>query len=97
MMRSAQHAFSLLRECLRRIRQAEGWPADPDGTVKDALFVWAAMHGFSGIMQASTLQTLELSPALLSAAAPHLLHRVGMALTASALKPVKPMRRKTYG
>jgi AcrR family transcriptional regulator len=97
MMRSAQHAFSLLRECLRRMRQAEGWPEEPDGTVKDALFVWAAMHGFSGIMQASALQTLELSPALLSAAGPHLLHRVGTALTASAPNPSKPSWRKTHG
>jgi AcrR family transcriptional regulator len=97
MMRSAQHAFSLLRECLRRIRQAEGWPEDPDGTVKDALFVWATMHGLSGIMQASALQTLELSPALLTDTVPHLLRRVGMALTASAPNPATPIRRKTHG
>src|SRR5262249_13970267 len=94
MMRSAQHAFSLLCECLGRIRQAEGWPEDPDATVKDALFVWSAMHGFSAVMQTSALQTLEFSPDLLADSIPHLLQRVGMALTPN---PANLSEGRTHG
>lgn len=88
MMRSARHAFSLLRDCLARMREAEGRPADPGAAELDALFVWSTMHGLSGVLHSHTLPTLGLSSAVLDAAAGHALHRIGDAL--SAPRGVRP-------
>jgi AcrR family transcriptional regulator len=94
MMQSAQHAFLLLRNCLVRIRQVEGSPAESTATELDALFVWSTMHGLSGILQASALRTLNLSAALLAATAPHTLQRVGNALAALPTRTSVTSRRK---
>lgn len=83
MMESARHAFSLLRDCLLRIREVEGRPATAEAAELDALFVWSTMHGLSGILQSHTLPTLGLSSAVLGAATEHTLRRIGGALSSS--------------
>jgi len=95
MIRSAQHAFSLLKACLVRMRQAEGRPVEPEGVELDALFVWATMHGLSGIVQTSALRTLNLPPKLLTAGTSHVLARIGSALSAS--DPSLPARATFSG
>lgn len=89
MMESARHAFSLLRDCLLRMREVEGRPATAEVAERDALFVWSTMHGLSGILQSHALPTLGLSGAVLATAVEHTLHRIGGALS-SPLPGVPP-------
>ena len=90
MMRSAQHAFSLLRECLtQRFAEAER-PSTKNAAELDALFVWSTMHGLATILQTSAIQTLALPSAVLAATTSHTLHRIGIALnTENDLKLTK--------
>lgn len=74
MMRSAQHAFSLLRDCLRRMS------LPTEATDLDALFVWSSLHGLASALQSQTIDTLDLPPDVLDAAAAHTLWRIGVAL-----------------
>jgi AcrR family transcriptional regulator len=77
MMRSAQHAFSLLRDCLTQM-----FAGTEHGSVElDALFVWSTMHGLSTILQTSAIRTLALPSAVLAATASHTLERIGVALS----------------
>ena len=85
MMRSAQHAFSLLRDCLKRMF-ADGQTGL--GNVElNALFVWSTMHGLASILQTSAIDTLALPPDILEAMAPHVLKQIGAALEAELGAP----------
>jgi len=85
MMRSAQHAFSLLRDDLARIATEQGSPEGPEGATElDALFVWATMHGLASILHSHALDTLGLSASVLADAVPHALRRIGAALPSPA-------------
>lgn len=84
MMREARHAFSLLRDALGRAAAERSGPASPDLLDRDALFVWATMHGLAGIRSSCAVDTLGLSPETFAAAAPHTLGRVAGALSAQA-------------
>ena len=90
MMKSAQHAFSLLRDCLIRVRQAEARPIEPGIVELDALFVWATMHGLSGILHTSALRSLNLPQELLTMSASHTLQRISSALSALAASRAVP-------
>lgn len=80
MMRSAQHAFSLLRDCLSRMSPPPVNETSGFAPELDALFVWSTMHGISSILQARALETLDLPAEVLSAAPQHALKRIGFAL-----------------
>lgn len=79
MMRSARHAFALLRDGICRLRGADGDGAAGDAEL-DALFVWSAVHGVASILESAAIGTLGLSPAARAAVVPHALRRVGAAL-----------------
>lgn len=82
MMRSARHAFALLRDCLDRMG-ADGSKGVPsEATDLDALFVWSAVHGLASILQTGALSTLGLPPAVLASSPSHTLLRIGAALGA---------------
>ncbi len=90
MMRSAQHAFSLLRGCLVRMeggRERDGATGAAD---LDALFVWSTMHGLASILHSCALDRLELPQGVLAAAVPNALRRIGAALSAPVAEKGKP-------
>lgn len=80
MMRSARHAFSLLRDCLSRMPLQLVDEPSRLALELDALFVWSTMHGISSILQAHALETLDLPAEVLSGAPEHTLKRIGFAL-----------------
>lgn len=60
MLASARHAFSLLREGLRR-RAVARTGADPgDQADLDALYVWGTIHGLATMLESDALGTLDL-------------------------------------
>lgn len=80
MMEKARHAFSVLTDCLRRRSSASESP-DPEAEVLlDALFIWSALHGLSGISSGRTLQELGIPPSVVDNVERHLLLRIGSAL-----------------
>ena len=79
MMRSARHAFALLRDGIRRLRGDDVDEAAGDAEL-DALFVWSAVHGVASILESAAIGTLGLSPAARAAVVPHALRRIGTAL-----------------
>ena len=82
MMRSAQRAFSLLRDCLGRIGGDPVPEVNGNAIDLDALFVWSSMHGLASILQTNALRTLALPPEILAASPSHTLRRIGTALEA---------------
>lgn len=80
MMASAQHAFAMLRDGLKRMHAEEGRVAGSNAIDRDALFVWAALHGMASIGHAPALERLGLSASLLAGAESHGLARIGDAL-----------------
>ena len=81
MMRSAQHAFSLLCDCLTQMFADAGHASAKSAVELDALFVWSTMHGLASILQTSAIRTLALPSAVLAATASHTLQRIGVALS----------------
>ena len=78
MMRSARHAFCLLRDGLARAAAAKGAAAvDLDA---EAMFVWAAIHGLASLLGAQAMAALDLSPAARAQMREHMLERIGAAL-----------------
>jgi len=76
MMASADHAFGLLRDALRRRS-----PSMPDRLVEaDALFIWSSLHGLAGTLSSDIVGGLQLAPETLAEAIGHLLRRIGDAL-----------------
>ncbi|MFC5553010.1 TetR/AcrR family transcriptional regulator [Methylobacterium iners] len=82
MMREARHAFSLLRDGLARVAAERGAPATEDALDRDALYVWASMHGMASIRASCAVDTLGLSPDVLASAGRYGLARVSLALSA---------------
>jgi len=73
MMKYAQHAFALLRDCIARM-------ALDTIDELDALFVWSTIHGLASILQAQAVDKLELTHREMDSAINHALSRIGMAL-----------------
>lgn len=80
MMKSAQHAFSLLQDCIAQMKLASDWNIEGYAVVLDALFVWSTIHGLASILQTHALDTLSLSDAVLDNAVHHTLFRIDTAL-----------------
>ncbi len=80
MMRQAKHAFALLNDCLARLSAKDGAAASETDVALDALFVWSSVHGLARILQSRAVQTLDLPPEAVDAAAAHLVARIGRAL-----------------
>jgi ABC-type phosphate/phosphonate transport system ATPase subunit len=77
----AQHAFSLLRDCLTQMFPDAGHASAKSAVELDALFVWSTMHGRASILQTSAIRTLALPSAVLAATASNTLQRIGVALS----------------
>ena len=78
MMRSARHAFRLLRDGLAKIAAACG-----AGTVdldSEAMFVWAAIHGSASLNRAQAMAVVDLPPEARARMREHMLDRIGSAL-----------------
>ena len=78
MMRSARHAFSLLRDGLERVFAGLG-ARDVDLDL-EALFVWTSMHGLASLMRTHAMGSLDLAPETRARLADHILLRIGSAL-----------------
>lgn len=88
MMREARHAFSLLREGLARLAEEQDAPLANDALNRDALYVWASMHGLASISTSDAVDTLGLSTETLTSAGQHGLARIAIALSVpSQLQP----------
>ncbi len=82
MMKKARHAFSLLRDGLRRLpskRQGpeHQGPEQEAEILQDALFIWSTLHGLASLSGSSVLRTLDLPPELHESAISHTLLRIG--------------------
>lgn len=76
MMRSAQHAFALLRDCIQRLHLTSGMAVTSEDVERDALFVWSTMHGMAAILQSQVLDKLALSESAIDTAIEHTLQRI---------------------
>lgn len=80
MMRSARHAFDLLRRALARCGAGA---VDPRALDRDALFVWSAIHGLASIMRSDVMGIIDLEGDPPAAIVEHVLRRIGDALESS--------------
>jgi AcrR family transcriptional regulator len=78
MMKSAQHAFYNLRDCLGNMPTHQD--ASPDQLTLDALFVWSSMHGLASILNMQSVAPLNFSETLHQQMIQHLFYRIGAAL-----------------
>lgn len=79
LQKSAQYAFHLLQDCLKRLYGTDT-PAALRKAELDALFIWSTMHGLSGILYANSIEKLNLSTIAEQAAIDHVLSCIGRAI-----------------
>lgn len=80
MMRSAQHAFRLLHECLTALHRQRS-VAEPDLLATlDALFIWSNMHGLASIANSPALSTLGLPVSTIEKMTQHAMQRLQNAM-----------------
>ncbi len=79
LVQAALHAFNRLREALTWLRGPE---ADAVQVDRDALFIWASLHGLASAMHSSLMNKLQLAPGVESGAEAHLMKRMSDALQA---------------
>jgi AcrR family transcriptional regulator len=84
MMQSAQHAFSLLKNCIEKMQVLPVSCNEKSDSELEALFVWSTMHGLASILQTRAVETLEFSEEQLTRSVGNTLSRIGMALHGSA-------------
>jgi AcrR family transcriptional regulator len=80
MMKSAQHTFALLRDCIVQMMLEAHERSSMDQVALDALFVWSTIHGLATILQTRALDTLSLPDEILDNAVNHTLLRIDAAL-----------------
>ncbi len=90
MMRSAQHTFALLRDCIARM-------ALPSSVELDALYVWSTMHGLASILQTSALSSLALSDTIMSSAVQHIMARMDLGLKTTLTPKMSAGRPAAHG
>lgn len=91
MMSSAKHAFALLHDGLRRMHAEAGRTLAPTQLNKDALFVWATLHGAASLTHAPALAALQLPASLHVGADADVIARIGNALSA---RPARTIERE---
>ncbi len=87
MMAEARHAFDLVTEGLSRFPADEVAVGDRASVERDALFIWAAVHGIVSIFQSDSVATLRLEPGVMDTAIPHILGRMSRAFDAGPMGP----------
>jgi hypothetical protein len=87
MMRSARHAFALLRDCLARLGGEAGAEKSEAAQILDALYVWGTLHGVATLRETSAVRTLGLPEDMLQAVAAHAMQRMGAAIDAAYPPP----------
>lgn len=76
LVQDAVHAFDILRHVLRRR------PGTDEVSVqRDAMFIWAQMHGLASLLQADVLPHLGLEETLRAQLVPQSLHMLSRAIT----------------
>jgi len=94
LIEAGTHAFEVLRGALRRYFGAG--EAQRERVEKHAMFIWATMHGLSGILHAHIGDTMDLAPGVVPGAAEHALAQIEAALRADdAPAPPAARRRAT--
>lgn len=84
MMHEARKAFSLLLADVARMRSPVP-PGAADARIQlDALFVWSAVHGLASLLQTAAFHQIGFDRQTLEAAVPHVLTRIGHALSSEA-------------
>ncbi len=89
MLADARHAFSLLREGIRRLHRSLGIAGAAERNEHDALFVLSVLHGLTSLMQSDVAETFELADTAVDTAADEILKRVGVVLH-SELNKLEP-------
>lgn len=80
MMQEARHAFQLLLSAVRK-NQLDAVKRPPEGQAElDALFVWAAVHGLSTLLESKALHQMGFPPAILNSIHHHTLACIGKAI-----------------
>jgi AcrR family transcriptional regulator len=80
MMRSARHAFDLLRQAVSKRAHHTNADTPPPLIDQDALFIWATLHGLASILKTDVLHTLQLPRAVLDDMVRHTFQRISAAL-----------------
>ena len=89
MLENAQHAFSLLKDGIRKLHRALGIPDRQSRNDYDALFVTSVLHGLTSLMQSDVVDTFELEDATVENATDEMLKRIGIVLH-SNLEKIRP-------
>lgn len=94
MMERASRSYALLRESISKLPSTQ-MAKDPEQLVeRDALFVWALIHGLSSALQSDAIKTMNLSQETFDSAIPHILTRIGNALESGPPDPETTHRKK---
>jgi len=80
MMRSARHAFSLLRDALAHMFAAHGVAASTVDLDLEAMFVWSSLHGLVSLLKTDAMSSLALHAQTRARLVAHALARIGSAL-----------------
>jgi AcrR family transcriptional regulator len=80
LVRDACHAFDVLRGVLTRMHGTG--PEAAQQVDRDALFIWSAMHGLSGILRTQAMQHLDVAQAVRDEAGQHVMTMIERALRA---------------
>lgn len=92
LVQHAVHAFDMLRNLLRH-RHSD----NPEGQARaeqEALFIWAALHGMTSIMQSHVVHHLALAPQVAQGAPAVMLEMIGLALQARSSAPRQALEEK---
>ena len=94
MMKRANRAYSLLRESIAKLPSTQLAEDPAQLTERDALFVWAVVHGLSSALQSDAIKTINISDETLENAIPHTLTRISNALGSGPPDPRITQRKK---
>lgn len=78
---AARHAFDVLRQVLRR-HHGERTAAQRQAADRDAMFIWASVHGLATLLQSDCMQHIELAPRVEGQLGAHALEMIGRAMAA---------------
>ena len=81
MMAKAGEAYDLLKESLSKTNNIQS-SSEPGKLIElDAMFVWTVIHGLSSVLQSDAVETMQMDDETLKHAIPHILMRIGNALS----------------
>ena len=89
MLQKAGRCFALLEESLRRLDYARREGVDESMLQRDALFIWALIHGASTAMNSDAMTVMPITRKTIDIAIPHIMARIGTVLRSEVPDPLQ--------